>query len=92
MSLLLTIVYLAACGAILVSVFCRLTQTTVDTHIEVRLAFVGLAAAAALGIFSVLAWGHVVALPEAALALAVAGTQAVAARLWRFGVPRSYQS
>ncbi len=90
----MTAVYVAACMAIFSQVFVRLVLTdSRTTLVRVRIAFIGLGCAALLGLHSVLFDGHVPALPDVAMAIAVAVVQVLSGvRLWGTGVPSPYRA
>lgn len=83
-------VWVALCLALLWSVFCRLTRTTHATRFSVRLAifFLGLAALVGLG---APVYGWVPDVVVFCMTGACVCMQIVAARHWRYGVPKSFQ-
>jgi len=86
-----SLVYLAACGALVYSGFCRLVHTSDTTLVIVRAVIWLLTAAALAAGGAVLFWSHVPRWPDAALAAAIAAVQVVTAVLWRDGVPASFR-
>lgn len=86
---MITALYLAGCGAIFWSAFCRLVLMSPRVLLRIRLAFVGLGGAAAFGVLSV-PLGHSPDWPEAALTCAYALVLAVTSVRWRGGVPWDY--
>lgn len=85
-------IFTAACLALLYSGFCRLVHTSERTRLDVRLAVYGLTVAALGGLYAVLFLKYEPGWPSTALALAMVFVQAVTARLWRRGVPTSFQN
>ena len=84
-------IYLAACGALVYSGFCRLVRTDVGTSLTIRLVMWALTVAALAAGGAVLVWGHAPSWPDAALAAAMAAVQVATAALWRDGVPAPYR-
>lgn len=87
----MTIVYLLACAALFMAVFCRLVMTGPDTLTSVRFSFIGLGVSALAGLYWTLFMRYVPDLPDVTMALAITVVQWVAAsRLWRGHVPDGY--
>lgn len=79
--------FIAGCGVLSYTGFCRLVHTDHTTVLCIRAAIWALTVAALSCIAAVLVWGYVPGWPGAALAGAMAAVQMAMSLLWRQGVP-----
>ena len=91
MTPLSTFIYVAACGVLGYTGFCRLVHIDQGTRPTVRVAMVSLTVAAVAGLFAVGFWNYRPQWPGAAMACAMAVVQVVTSRAWRGGVPAAYR-
>lgn len=89
---MISLVFLAACGVLVYTGFCRLVRTDAGTLFCVRAVFWLLPAAALLSIGAVLAYGHTPGWTDALLVISMAAVQVASSLLWRDGVPADYRS
>lgn len=85
-------VFIAGCGVIFYTGFCRMVHTDHTTVLCIRVVFWALTVSAASGIAAVLVWSYAPGWPSAALVVCMAALQVATSVLWREGVPRQYQT
>jgi len=85
-----TLIFLAACVALVYTGFCRMVRTDTGTVLCIRAVIWLLTVAALVSVAAVLVWGHTASWPDALLAWAMAAVQVATSMLWRTGVPGSF--
>ena len=84
--------FIAGCGVLSYTGFCRLVHTDHTTVLCIRLVIWALTVSATYCIAAVVVWGYSPGWPSAALACAMAALQVATARLWSDGVPAPYKT
>lgn len=79
------------CAALFWTCFCRMTRTSEDTKLVVRLALWAVSLVALAGVMAPWAWGYRAGLLEVSLLTLVLVAQLATAHLWANGVPARCQ-
>ena len=85
-------IFLALCGVLFWSTFCRLNKLNKSAMLRVRLAYYALGVLIVLSMFDVVVWSHDPSWIECGLVASIAFVQIVTSIAWRESYPRPFST